>query len=728
MELERIMCPSCGGVYQEYDPASPVMRCERLGCGAMFRVKQAQEFAKVAVDHEVDIKNLRLLLNNAIETKDMELAAKYSAEIRRLIPDDAFSAYCEALVQKKRGKFEAYHAFLKDALPMTDQEAEKILGIALKEYHFTIHDRAPLETFIAAVYKDKEEEAAKAREQLDAAVKNLARLKDMYAIVPRDVFICHSSSDPIARGVYEALTADGIKCWFSQVNLPPYTMNYWDHIRNAIRNCKIILVIASADSMMRDDPEKEMRYASMLGLHRLELKIDDTQHNTYFRHFFDGLQWVYLGSDVEASFTELKQRIYELLNPAVKEPAGGHVEGGYHVTVRYTTPNGVLIGQEILELAPGEHTIQANQAMVPLGYELISKPDMAVAITPKGAEPKVVTFNYKREEKITARVSVTYRNRLNKDTLFEETVWLENGEHQFKPDAQKVPKGFRLFDEAAVSVSVKDGKANRDEVVFNCEKAKETVPITVKYLGQDGVTVAASQQRNLTPGQHRIFPRLDQIKDGYELVTDSPINITVSASKESNAPVVFYYKLTNAPNQLNGWQKFGKFLLNLVLVVWQFASLLLVAGTGLVEVRRVIFQYTGLRDIYLGLTRWTEEIYRALNLGNVVNGFLDPQMIAYFAPLFGLIILLASLLFGRFVLGHVARRLNKTLVFMILPANSLYFWLVLALRLSDSGNEVSNYAQFIAPTLVLIILTWITRRKREENLAAAPDPALGGSL
>ena len=67
LELERIRCTRCGGEFSEYDPDALVMRCDRIGCGATFRIKQAKEFAKIEVDHETDIRNLRLMMFEAVK-------------------------------------------------------------------------------------------------------------------------------------------------------------------------------------------------------------------------------------------------------------------------------------------------------------------------------------------------------------------------------------------------------------------------------------------------------------------------------------------------------------------------------------------------------------------------------------------------------------------------------------------------------------------------------------
>ena len=721
LELERIRCTNCGSEFSEYDPDALVMRCDRIGCGATFRIKQAKEFAKIEVDHETDIRNLRLLLDDALATDDMALAAKHAGDIRRLIPDDAFSAYCEALGQKKRGNYNAYHAHLKSAEDLTEDEANKMLRVALKEYNFTIHDEDPL---CVLIDKNLTGDAQKAAHlSLDKAVKHLAELKDRFTIVPRDVFICHSSSDPIARAVYDTLTEDGVKCWFSPVNLPPSIHNYWDHIRNAIRNCKIILVIASKDSMLRDDPEREMGIAASLGLHRLELKIDNTPHNTFFRHYFDGIQWVYLGSDVEAAFRTLKQRVYELLNPATPRPAPqeellAEVEVepvvqaiSFPVTVAYLGEDDSQLNSYTLHLSAGTHAIRPRKALIPEGYVLVDAGESQVTVTDKGADTALVTFRFALEEK-QASVSIIYQDKTTGKRLAQHARQLPKGTHTISPDATVLPEGYKLLDDEPRQVQVKEGAVKPESIVFRCGKTVTPVVLNVLYLNEQGKPIARAESRPLEAGTHKVFASPKDLLPGYQLMTPEPRVVTVNSSSPGELRLPFVYRQTTGkigqavverPGDTSWWGRLGNKLVYLAMVLWLLGYLLYFVGDagGLYGIGS---ELPFLVESYYHIAR--SNYWAVMDIGlPIINRSL---VFNYYAVFYPFLILLGSLLFGLRCLGRTARRLFKAYWALVLPANILYFWVVYipayGMFYSILQDKLVAFLLFMLPVLLMTLL------------------------
>ena len=66
---------------------------------------------------------------------------------------------------------------------------------------------------------------------------------------------------------------------------PGDTENYWNNIRKAIKSCSLFLVISSEDAMLSNDVKNEMNIAKELNKPRLEYKIDNRPHTTFFKHF-----------------------------------------------------------------------------------------------------------------------------------------------------------------------------------------------------------------------------------------------------------------------------------------------------------------------------------------------------------------------------------------------------------------------------------------------------------
>jgi hypothetical protein len=294
------------------------MRCTRIGCGATFVIRQAKEFAKTEIDHTNDIRNLRQLLVEAARQNDPESMESSAKNIRMWVPDDYFAGFCAALAQKKHGRIRFYTDFLKAAHEMTPEERDQVFDIMLSHANFTMHDEDAVHTFIRLNYPPAQQEEKNQR--LKQAIDDISEEQNLFAHIPRDVFICHSSSDEkIAMEAYDELTSDGNKCWISYKNLPPDTVDYWSEIRSAIQSCKIILVISSKQCMLRPDPVREMEMTIECHLKRLELKIDDSKHTEFFRFFFEGIQWVRRTGGKEKVYSELRERVCLLLHEKVAE-------------------------------------------------------------------------------------------------------------------------------------------------------------------------------------------------------------------------------------------------------------------------------------------------------------------------------------------------------------------------------------------------------------------------
>ncbi len=312
--LERLRCTNCGADFDCYTPSTSVLRCSREGCHALFFVRQARAFAQVQMEEDQAIGILRQLMMEALDQHNADNLRERAVDIRKYIQDDFHARFCEALACKRSGDFNTYHHFLccPPRETMTSEARDWALQIALRE--FDPHDEEALRTFIHSSYP---KEAYAKIALLNKALDRLTDQENKYAKIPRDIFICHSSSDKsIALDVYHALADDGISCWISSENLRLDTMNYWDDITYAIQNARLILVIGSRQCMLRPDPLREMDIADKAKLARVEYKIDRVEHTAYFKHYFDGKQWVDGRNHGVTSLNLLCERVYmELHKP-----------------------------------------------------------------------------------------------------------------------------------------------------------------------------------------------------------------------------------------------------------------------------------------------------------------------------------------------------------------------------------------------------------------------------
>jgi hypothetical protein len=144
--------------------------------------------------------------------------------------------------------------------------------------------------------------------------------EDNYAKVPRDVFICFSSSNLIiANQIVKMLEAESISCWIASRNLREQGIsNYWEDILSAIDRAKILVLVSSESEMNSADVAKELDYANEISKRIVEFKIDLTPHNLTFKHLFSGNRWVDATGDIDKGYIALKTRIFNELKQIQK--------------------------------------------------------------------------------------------------------------------------------------------------------------------------------------------------------------------------------------------------------------------------------------------------------------------------------------------------------------------------------------------------------------------------
>ncbi len=547
MELERIRCTSCGGDIQDFDPQAQTATCPRVGCGATFLIHRAKAFAGLEAERGEELANLRKNLDKAEGNNDPVLMESWAQEILKILPDDPLAAYCGALGQKKRGRYRDYADYLEHAGTMTEWEAGRILDVALREQHYSTHDDDALLAFIRTQFSG--DKAAEMQSRLNVAVNRRLAAVNRWADIPRDVFICHSSRNDIALEVYEMLIDDGVKCWISEKNLRPDTRNYWDEIDLAIQKCKIILVIASQQSMLSDDPVREMHMAEDYGLDRLQLKIDDYEQTVYFRHYFDGLQWVKLGEDKEKTFAELKERVYELLHVNDEKEQGQTEEPATRAALN-AQPSYLFIhyiDSESSEqyqverriLNPGKYLATPNLNYTPQGALFGENSEIEVEIGPRGGVQKHISFYFSLPLQPIA-VPVCYVAKETGEELGCEERWLDPGERKVIANESLIPGDYRLAEARQQPVSVDRYGATPARVVFQCRlkvPAKNAV-VNIRYLSETGSELA-SEHRELPPGKQSVAPYETVLPDGFKLADASPREVVVGKDGANPSELTF---------------------------------------------------------------------------------------------------------------------------------------------------------------------------------------------
>jgi hypothetical protein len=227
-----------------------------------------------------------------------------------IIPDDYTARYYYAYAKRKSNPQYLTDFLAADGERSTDGEKAEVLShlIAASD----LRDKYAVETYIRSLdgidkraYIDKNERAFAEKRKRE----------EDYEAIPRDVFVCHRSTDAeTASGAVAALERDGNKCWISSRNLRPNdSESYWNSIEKNIKLCKVFLVIASEQAMLSPDVKGELDIAAENKKPRLEYKIDDKPHTEKFKHFFDGIPWIDAAADPTSRYHVLCQRVLDEL-------------------------------------------------------------------------------------------------------------------------------------------------------------------------------------------------------------------------------------------------------------------------------------------------------------------------------------------------------------------------------------------------------------------------------
>ena len=287
MDLELMKCPMCGARVNKSSEGS-IAECP--ACGSEYLVESSKKIGDIDEAIALRLKNLRKIQRDAVLANDISSIAKASYDVLEIVAGDGLSQYYYAYAENVLG----HNAYIKQyynssEIQLTPKDTIRVLN-HIYEYS-EMRDRIQIEHYIMTL--SNVDNVAELK--LYKAKYSTRRAKeDNYDDIPRDVFICHRSTNKdVAIRVANALEADSNSCWISSRNLRPNdSINYWDNITKAIKSCSIFLVISSEDAMMSKDVKSEINIAKSLGKQRLEYKIDNSTHTSLFNSFFDGKMWV----------------------------------------------------------------------------------------------------------------------------------------------------------------------------------------------------------------------------------------------------------------------------------------------------------------------------------------------------------------------------------------------------------------------------------------------------
>ena len=325
-------CTTCG-FPMEIDITAKQHTCG--ACGNSFISNIAQKLSENQ-NADIDVlKNSRINLDRSISSNDLNTILHFTNLILAMIPEDFIGLYYNAYAAAKLTNPKALHSFLKKHnYEATDDDIQEVIE-HLAQYS-DLRDRKIVIEFVNKI-------SPLMIDRVNTVFDRRIQKENDYAVVKRDVFICHRSTDKEeALKVLDTLELDGYTCWISYRNLrPDDNENYWQNIEQAIKHCDIFLVVSSQDSMLSKDVQMEMQVASENKMKRLEYKIDNAIHTTLFKHFFNGLKWV--NAINQDGLKELKLRVYDLSH-ATTLSESKKIEKTYNQYIQHSINNNDLDG------------------------------------------------------------------------------------------------------------------------------------------------------------------------------------------------------------------------------------------------------------------------------------------------------------------------------------------------------------------------------------------------
>ncbi len=232
---------------------------------------------------------------------------------------------------------------------------------------------------------------------------------------------------------------------------------------------------------------------------------------------------------------------------------------GVTVPVYYVDQNGQLL-KLVNMTCYGTTTIFANGSNAGPGYTLISPSTVVVTIRNGIASPASVTFRYQKtstptQAPATVAVPVYYMT----DTgviLYQTTATLSRNAVSYVPvNASLVPDYYQLTSAASVTVAVNAaGTPNPASVIFTFRNATPTpVPetkqaqIPVRYVNENGFLLNEAMITVAWGTSVPVYASSAMVEKNYRLVSQNPVNLTVSAMGTPNPAVVIFTYSNQTP-------------------------------------------------------------------------------------------------------------------------------------------------------------------------------------
>ncbi len=129
----------------------------------------------------------------------------------------------------------------------------------------------------------------------------------------KKVFVSHSfDNEDLAKEICEILEKSGISCWIAEEDIVGGT-DYATEIFSAIKNCKIVLLLASSHMNVSEHIKNEIEIATKANKKILPFIIDNVVFDDYFDYYLSKSQYIKALPDPEDYYDALVSSVSYLL-------------------------------------------------------------------------------------------------------------------------------------------------------------------------------------------------------------------------------------------------------------------------------------------------------------------------------------------------------------------------------------------------------------------------------
>lgn len=252
-------------------------------CNSTYNTQNAVGIGRISEEDVETLRSNRELLKSSLEKNDIGQIKFAARSICSIIGGDFLGNYYYSYAAKEKGNPFYYVDYLKlmDNEIGTPEEQEEVLNHLIS--HANLSDCALIDDYIERTVTDQAAYIAwlKKLKNRQTEIKRETWLKPM----PRECYICYAPSElDVALEVASVLESLNIRCFIKDRNLEKANQKPAT-IEEAIKACKMIILVQSNRSLQAYNIKDEMICALNNNLKFIEFKIDESESDIAFKRY-----------------------------------------------------------------------------------------------------------------------------------------------------------------------------------------------------------------------------------------------------------------------------------------------------------------------------------------------------------------------------------------------------------------------------------------------------------